>query len=344
MIGKREFCTLPDGRRASLYSLRNRSGFGVDVTDLNGAVIDLFVHDRNGRLTDVALGWKDPLVHADPPGCTGVIVGRVANRIASASFSVDGKGYHGTANEGKNMLHGGMTWFKRLWSVKVQGEDFITFSLFSPDGDAGFPGNLTAEVTYRIAENDSLILEYDAVADRPTLVNLTNHTYFNLNGGACADTSDLTAWCPAEFITAVDDALIPTGELFPVKGSAFDLSVPRSFGDLCRAIPGGYDHNLVLSREAKTWKEKVFTVSSPRTGIRLELSTTAPGVQFYMGGGLGAPENPEGKGGRYGAFSGFCLETQHWPDAPNHPEFPSIRIGAGEHYLHKTEFHFSVEA
>ena len=326
---------------ASLYSIRNRSGFGADITDLGGAVVSLLVPDRGGRLIDVALGWRDPAEYLNNPGCLGELVGRVANRIGGAKFTLDGVEYRLRPNENGNLLHGGMVWFRRFWRAELVDAATLRLHLTSPDGEYGFPGRVEVTVTYRVTDDNCFEIDYLAEPDRPTLINLTNHTYFNLNGEATADTADHQVISRARRITAVDSDLIPTGEVRSTAGTPYDLSCWRSFSELRNALPRGYDCNVVVGDEDETFKPDVITVRSPRTGIVLSVSTTAPGVQFYMGGMMIDP--PQGKAGAYGPYAGFCLETQHWPDAPHHAGFPSIRFTPEHPYRQRSVYRFGIE-
>ena len=336
-----DFFTLPSGKTAKLYTLENASGAFVRVTDYGGIVTSITVPDRNGKLTDVALGWKDPANYLDDPGYIGALVGRVANRIAGGRFVLDGTVYQMKLNDGgrPNMLHGGFGYTHRLWRVAEYDGRRLVLKLSSPDGDAGFPGNLEVEVAYSLSDGGEFGIEYRAVGDAATPVNLTNHAYFNLNGEGSNDVSGMTLRIAADEFTPVDANLIPTG-IAPVGQGIPDLRTPVSLEEILRQLPGGLDHNYILGRDFN-WKADCVTAHSEHTGITMNVSTDRTGVQVYMGGGIA--DYPEGKSGFYRRFAGFCLETQEWPDSPNHHDFPSIILPAGREYRARTVYRFGID-
>ena len=337
-----DFFALPSGETAKLYTLENASGAFVRVTDWGGMITSITVPDRNGRLTDVALGWKTPADYLEDPGYIGALVGRVANRIAGGRFVLDGTVYQMKLNDGgrPNMLHGGFGYTHRLWRVADFDGKRLVLNLTSPDGDAGFPGKLEVEVAYSWNDACELGIEYRALGDAATPVNLTNHAYFNLNGEGSNDVSGMTLRIAADEFNPVDENLIPTG-VAPVGEGIPDLRRPMSFEEILRRVPGGLDHNYILGRDFG-WKADCVTAHSERTGITMNVSTDRTGVQVYMGGGIEG--YPEGKsGGFYRRFAGFCLETQEWPDAPNHPDFPSIILPAGREYHTRTVYRFGTD-
>ena len=336
-----DFFTLPSGETAKLYTLENASGAFVRVTDYGGIVTSITVPDRNGKLTDVALGWKDPADYREDPGYIGALVGRVANRIAGGRFELDGNIYQMRLNDGgrPNMLHGGFGYTHRLWRVAEFDGKHLVLTLTSPDGDAGFPGKLEVEVAYTWNDACELGIEYRALGDAATPVNLTNHAYFNLNGEGSNDVSGMTLRIAADEFNPVDENLIPTG-VAPVGQGIPDLRRPMGFEEILRQVPGGLDHNYILGRNFD-WKPDCVTAYSEHTGITMNVSTDRTGVQVYMGGGIDG--YPEGKSGSYRRFAGFCLETQEWPDAPNHPEFPSIILPAGREYHTRTVYRFGTD-
>lgn len=346
----------PDGRKCALpsadaekilmktYQLRNIHGAGADILDWGGTVTALYVPDRHGKLTDVALGWRDPADYRQNPGYLGALIGRVANRISGGRFQLDGITYQSVLNDAGNnaTLHGGFGYSHRMWEEREwNGSDRLTLALHSPDGDAGYPGSIDILVTYTVTENNELVLEYSAVSDSRTVFNPTNHLYFNLNGEAANDTSDLEIKIDADAITEVSGQLLPTGRSMPVAGTAFDLREFRSFGRILAQLPNGIDHNFVLNGGDGNEMHRAAVVRSGRTGIVMETLTDRPGVQFYMGGFLSG--TPVGKSGPYRRFSGFCLETQCFPDAPNHPDFPSIVLEGGEHFKSTTIYRFTTD-
>lgn len=337
-----DFFILPSGETAKLYTIENASGAFVRITNYGGMITSITVPDRNGRPTDVALGWKAPTDYLEDPGYIGALVGRVANRIAGGRFVLDGTVYQMKLNDGgrPNMLHGGFGYTHRLWRVAEFDGRRLVLKLTSPDGDAGFPGKLEVEVTYSWNDAGELGIEYRAIGDATTPVNLTNHAYFNLNGEASNDVSGMTLRIAADEFNPVDENLIPTG-VAPVGQGIPDLRRPMSFEEILRRVPGGLDHNYILGREFD-WKADCVTAHSEHTGITMDVSTDRTGVQVYMGGGIDG--YPEGKsGGFYRRFAGFCLETQEWPDAPNHPEFPSVMLPAGREYHTRTIYRFGTD-
>lgn len=335
------FFTLPDGRTASLYRLRLPDGFGADVTDFGGCVTALRTFDRFGVLRDVALSWQEPAVYAENPGYLGALVGRIPNRIGGGRFTLDGRTYSLVRNErGCTTLHGGDGYSHRLWEVENASPTRLTLTLRSPDGDAGFPGALFIRAAYSVRADHTLELEISAEADRRTVADFTSHVYLNLEGegfGSCA-THDIAL--AADRTTETDDFLIPTGATRPVAGGRFDLRPGRSFADILAETPDGFDDNFILAERDHVWHENCAVVTARQSGIRLRLHTSRPGVQFYMGKYLSdAPY--AGKSGRpYPAFGGFCLETQCWPDAVNHPDFPPVTVEPGRPFHGLTRWQF----
>ena len=324
------------------YPLRNSSGFGADLLDWGGTVAAIYAPDRNGRLTDVALGWKDLKTYLGTPEYLGATVGRVANRIAGGRFELDGVTYQMKLNDGSrpNTLHGAFGYSGRLWEVRHYDGRSLTLALTSPDGDAGFPGELRVQVTYTVTEANELVLDYCYRSDRRTVANLTNHAYFNLNGEASNDFRGQKIRLNSDFYTETDRALIPTGKLLPLEGSPFDLRSFMSFEEIIANTGSGCDDNFCLRG-----KEGEFRVAaevySENTGISLTCLTTLPGVQLYMGGCLG--NTPAGKSVEsYRKNSGFCLETQFFPDAPHYPQFPSIAVEPDREYRSRTAYRFEV--
>lgn len=311
--------------------------FGVELISWGAAIRGLWAPDRDGRRVDVCLGYDTPEEYRDRDACFGAVVGRCANRIAGAAFAIDGKVYPITANEGKNTLHGGAVGFhKKRWQGEALGEDSVRFSLVSPDGEEGFPGTLRAEVTYTLRQG-TLTIRYRARADKDTVVNLTNHSYFNLAGHDGGAVGDHILTLRASRYTPAGEGNIPTGEIAPVEGTVFDLRQGAELGDRMSSpvLAGsrGFDHNFVL--EGGGAAAELFC---PRTGIGLELTTDTEGVQLYTAGWL-TPR--AGKGGAvYGPGHGVCLETQHFPNAINEPAFPTSLLRAGEEYRQDTAFRF----
>lgn len=338
-----DFFQLPDGRTARLYSLRNSSGFGADITDFGGAIVRLLTPDRNGKLVDVVLGFAEPADYIENGPFFGALIGRVANRISNGRFTLGGKTYQLELNDsnGKNTLHGGRCYGRRLWEAEVVDDYTLKLTLNSPDGDAGFPGNVKVEVVYHITEDNALSIAYSGTSDAPTVLSMTNHSYFNLNGEGAGECGDHSIMIQAGRRTEVDEFLAPTGRNPEVAGTFYDLRAGKSFAKIHEENPNCFDDNFVLSDEAESFKENAAVAWSDRTGIELACSTTAPGVQFYMGFFLDGTLRGKTESS-YPQFSAFCLETQLWPDAVNHPEFPSARLNPGGEYKQYTVYKFGV--
>jgi len=350
-----------EGREVHLYSLANASGMEVDITDFGGTVVRLTAPDGEGRFADVVLGYSNLSDYLEPGRSPyfGSIIGRVGNRIAKGSFTLDGKTYVLAKNDGPNSLHGGLRGFdKVVWEAEEyreegtspdQASSSLQLRYVSKDGEEGFPGALETTVRYTLSADNSLRIDYKAIADAPTPVNLTNHSYFNLEGEGNGDILGHLALIDADRFTPVDSTLIPTGGLRAVAGTPFDFTQPRPIGERIDSadeqlrLAGGYDHNWVLNGKAGTLR-RAARVVAPSSGRVLEVWTTEPGVQFYTGNFLPRPGSGRpliGKGGRpYGWRGGFCLETQRFPDSPNRPEFPSIVLRPGEVYESTTVFSF----
>jgi len=338
------------GESVELFTLRNRSGLEVAITNLGGIVVSIKTRDRGGRFDDVVLGFEslEPYLRRHPH--FGALVGRYGNRIGGAQFKIDGKVFTLPKNNGENTLHGGLKGFdKVLWSARETGtRDAPALALrhVSADGEEGFPGKLDTKVTYSLTEDDGLRIDYEATTDKPTVVNLTNHSYFNLAGPGGGDILSHVLFLDADRFTVVRTGLIPTGELRSVAGTPFDFRTPTAIGARIDApgdqleLAGGYDHNFVLNGKAGGLR-LVARVSEPVTGRVLEVLTTEPGVQFYTGNFLDGSVTGK-KGTVYKRRSGFCLETQHFPDSPNQPSFPSTVLRPGQTYRTTTVFRFSV--
>ena len=338
-----DFFQLPDGRTARLYSLRNSSGFGADISDFGGVIVRLLTPDRNGKLVDVVLGFAEPADYIENGPFFGALIGRVANRISNGRFTLGGKTYQLELNDsnGKNTLHGGRCYGRRLWEAEVVDDYTLKLTLNSPDGDAGFPGNVKVEVVYHITEDNALSIAYSGTSDAPTVLSLTNHSYFNLNGEGAGECGDHSIMIQAGRRTEGDEFLAPTGRNPEVAGTFYDLRAGKSFAKIHEENPNCFDDNFVLSDEAESFKENAAVAWSDRTGIELACSTTAPGVQFYMGFFLDGTLRGKTESS-YPQFSAFCLETQLWPDAVNHPEFPSARLNPGGEYKQYTVYKFGV--
>jgi len=330
------------------YTLTNKNGVIVKILNYGGTVTDIITPDKNGKMGDVVLGYEslDGYTQTGNP-FFGVLVGRYANRIANAKFTLDGKEYTLAANNNGNTLHGGIKGFdKVIWTVKMATDSSILLSYLSKDGEEGYPGNLSADVMYSLSDDNSLKIDYVAVTDKPTPVNLTNHAYFNLSAGADSTILDHELMLKADKFTPVNDKLIPTGKIDDVKRTPMDFTVAKKIGrDIAKvpgAAPGGYDHNWVLNR-AGNGLEMIGSVYHAPSGRYMEVYTTQPGIQFYSGNFLdGTLKNTRG-GMKYVQHAGLCLETQHFPDSPNQPSFPTTILKPGETYHHTTVYKFSTK-
>jgi len=349
---KKSFGKTPDGQPADLFVLTNKNGAEVSITNYGGAVVSLKVPDRGGKLADVVLGYDGIDGYVNDKSYFGALVGRYGNRIGHAQFVLDGKTYTLAKNNGENSLHGGVKGFnKAVWTAKTLSKkdgQLLELSYLSKDGEEGFPGNLKVTVTYTWTDANALKIEYSATTDKKTVVNLTNHSYFNLAGQGSGDILGHLMTIEADKFTPVDSGLIPTGELRDVAGTPFDFRNSTAIGarisqdDEQLKLGGGYDHNFVLRRSAGSSESLAARVVEPTSGRVLEVWTTEPGVQFYTGNFLDGKS--AGKGGAtYPKRSAFCLETQHFPDSPNQPKFPSVALNPGERYHTITTYKFSAE-
>jgi len=341
---------LPDGTQVESILLRDGSGMQARVLTLGAALHSLEVPDREGVFADVLLGDKDLQATLDKPQYFGTIVGRFANRIAKGRFTLDGKSYQVPVNNGPNSLHGGTRGFdKVVWQVVDVTPDHATLRHVSPDGDMGFPGTLTVTATYALKGNGRLEIDYSATTDAPTIVNLSNHSYWNLSGEGSGSAMEHELTIPASAYTPVDATLIPTGMLQPVAGTAFDFRTPKAIGrDLRRGdepqlLHGqGYDHNWVISTAPVRELREVARVHDPRSGRVMTLLSTQPGLQFYSGNFLDG--STVGKSGRvYRQGDAIALEPQLFPDTPNQPAFGSARLAPGENYLNRIVYDFTTD-
>lgn len=348
VIQRSDFGRTPDGVPVWLYTITNKNGLEARITDYGGIVVGLKTPDRRGAMADIVLGFDSLdgyLARSNP--FFGALVGRYANRIAHARFSLNGITYTLDKNNGENSLHGGARGFdKRVWTPRELPDGGLDLTYFSKDGEEGFPGNLKAVVTYHLTDANELRIDYTATTDKPTVVNLTSHSYFNLKGSG--DILGHIVTLNADRFTPVDAALIPTGELREVSGTPFDFRKPMTIGarieqdDPQLKLGGGYDHNFVLNR-AGAGLALAARVEEPSSGRVLEVLTTEPGVQFYTANSLNG--SIHGKGGAsYGRHAAFCLETQHFPDSPNQPRFPSTELKPGERFASTTVFRFLTTA
>lgn len=337
-----------DGTEVQLFTLTNAAGLQATISTYGGTLTSLLVPDKDGKLSDVILGFDNVGGYLSPEfrksnPYFGALIGRYGNRIAKGKFTIDGNAYQVGVNNNGNSLHGGNVGFnQKIWTAKpgtsADGQT-LTLTYLSKDGEEGYPGNLTVTVVYTLTAANALKIDYTATTDKATPVNLTNHAYFNLALGQSKDVLAHQVTIPADRYTVVDDKLIPTGELKPVKGTPFDFTTPHAIGERIAQVPGGYDHNWVLNQA--TGQHSAATVYEPTTGRTMEVTTDEPGVQFYTGNFLDG--SLKGKGGVvYGKHAGFCLETQHFPDSPNQPKFPSTILKPGQTYHTTTSYTFGV--
>ena len=348
------FGTLASGQSVQLFTLRNTRGIEVQFTNYGGIITSLKTPDRAGHFSDIVLGYDNLTAYVANSPYFGAIVGRYANRIARGHFTLDGAAYTLAVNNGPNSLHGGLRGFdKVVWNARPfqnqQGQG-VTLDYTSPSGEEGYPGTLHAVVTYTLTADDRLIVDYQATTDKATPINLSQHSYWNLAGNASRDILGHVLTINADATTPVDSTLIPTGEIAPVQGTPFDFRTPTAIGarvdqrqDAQIRYGNGYDHNWVLNRAGAASDALVLAarVVEPSSGRTMEISTTEPGLQFYSGNFLDG--SITGKGGAVYRFRyGIALETQHYPDSPNHPNFPSTILRPGQQYRSRTVFKFGV--
>lgn len=343
------FGRTPDGKDVNVYTLTNRNRAEARIADYGGALVSLKVPDRAGRFADVVLGFDGVEGYLAGNFYVGTVVGRYANRIAGGRFTLNGVEYKLATNNGPNHLHGGVRGFdKVLWAarpLKVRNGSALELTYVSPDGEEGYPGTLRARVVYTLTDANELRIDYSATTDKDTVVNLTNHAYFNLAGEGSGDILGHHLTVYADRFLPTDATAIPTGELRSVRGTPFDFRLPAAIGARIEAddeqikFGAGYDHTFVVRGRAGTLRRAALA-REPTSGRVMEVWTTEPGVQLYTGNYL---DTGAGKGGKpYGRRTGFCLETQHYPDSPNKPDFPSVVLRRGGRYTTTTVYKFSA--
>lgn len=363
-IRKTNFGKTVDGKKATLYTMTNKNGMEVAITDFGAAVVSIIVPDRDGKMEDVVLGFPSVTGYETSVDNLGGTMGRVCNRVHGCRTVINGKEVILEDNDGGNTLHSGAkSYNKMFFDVEAfgdnEGEDSLEFSRLSPDGEQGWPGNLDVSVTYTLTDDNELLIEYFAVSDKDTAINMTNHSYFNLNGHASGDVLDHVVWLNSEAITPAGPDNVPEGEVMPIDGTLMDFGTERKIGDgvleYCKKHdfegcgcaplvgPHGYDHNYVLATNcADDEVELVATCYSEKTGRKLEVYSDMPGMHFYTGNWV----NIDGLGknnASYGFYQGVCFETQHFPNACNVPSFPNSVYKKGEPYETETIFKFSIE-
>lgn len=343
------FGTLKDGTTVELYTITNKNNASVSLMTLGGGIQSLNVPDKNGVMGDVVLGFDDPQYYTDPDlGYQGLLVGRYANRIRDAKFTMDGVEYHTPQNQGTWTLHGGGRFSFSIWDVKEVTDNSVTFSFLSPDMQDGFPGNFTLTVKYTLTDENVLRLEYTVLSDKKTVANPTNHTYFNLSCDGEKTVEDHLLQINADYFTETDDSQLPTGELGEVKSTMMDFTEMHRIGDKIdepfRAIIDGigYDNNYCLYNKEIGKMSQAAILADETTGRKMEVWTDLPGVQLYCGGWLKKGSNPSKKDSPVTFRRGVALETQFYPDSVNHPNFPFKYVNANEEFKTVTEFRFSV--
>ena len=341
------FGKIKSGINVTRFVMENENGMKVAVLDYGCTVQSILVPDRDGTLRDVALGYDKAEFYEKGTCFFGAFVGRYANRIKNAAFTLNGKTYHLNKNEGENHLHG--TFSHRIHDGIIK-DNAVEFSIISSPSEEGYPGTLKGTVLYRLTEDNTLEIEYNAVCDEDTVINLTNHTYFNLNGQDGSDVLDHTMTLHADSFTEINEEKLTTGRILRVEGTPFDFRQEKPIGtdiavDDGQLLPSaGYDHNMIISGTKGLLKEAAV-VKSQSSGIAMTIWTTEPGVQFYTGNFIHEDAAPHGKGFvRYPRYGGFCLETQGFPDAVNHPDFPDTVLKKGDVYHSKTNYRFTVYA
>lgn len=343
-----KFETTVDGKAVKLYVLKNKAGMEVCATNYGGRIVSVMVPDRNNQWRDVVLGHDSIADYIHIDGNFGALIGRYGNRINQGRFTLDGVEYQLPQNNYGHCLHGGPKGFHHsVWNATQPNDTTLELTLHSPDGEAGFPGNLDVKVVYTLTSDNALCLQYTATTDKPTVVNLTNHSYFNLSGNAANDVLNDTVQFDADAFTPIDSTFMTWGEIRPVEGTPFDFRAEKTVGQDIEADDEqlknglGYDHNMVLNTGGDLSKV-ACRISDPTNGIVLRVYTTEPGIQFYTGNFLDG--KVKGKGGiAYPRRGAICVETQHYPDSPNQPNYPSVVLRPGETYSSTCIYKFSVE-
>src|SRR5690625_2365739 len=346
-LEEKNFQSQIEGENTDLYWIYNDS-MAVAITNYGGRIVGLWVPDQNGDWTDVVVGMGSVEDYINSTEAYfGATIGRVGNRIAKGRFSLDGKEYKIPVNNGENSLHGGIKGFEsKVWKAEQPNDQTLVLYLLSPDGEEGFPGNLDVTVTYSVTDSKGLRIEYDASTDQATVVNLTNHAFFNLNGEGSGNILDHEVIFHADRFTPVDEGLIPTGELQSVQGTPFDFTTPHTIGerieedDIQLKNGGGYDHNFVIKDQPSDEMIHAASVTGELSGIVMDVYTEEPGMQFYTGNFMQG-KNTFKSGAKDEYRTAFCIETQHFPDSPNQPNFPSIRLDPDKKYHTVTVYRFS---
>ena len=339
-----------DGKQVDLYQLKNKNGMELSVTNYGGRVVSLIVPDKNGKMEDIVLGYDSIGGYLNSnEQYFGASIGRYGNRIAKGTFKIDSLKYNLAINNSPNCLHGGLKGFSaKVWDAVQKGENELNLMLVSPDMEEGFPGELMVMMSYKLTDNNELVISYYAKTSKPTVINLTNHSYFNLHGAGNGDILDHVLFIDADKFTPVDSTLIPTGKIEPVTGTPFDFKTPVAIGTRINdkneqlTFGTGYDHNFVLNKAGNKTVSLAASVYEPNSGRFMEVFTDEPGLQFYSGNFLKGKEI--GKQDKpYNFRSALCLETQHFPNSPNQPEFPTVVLKPGEFYSSACIYKFSIK-
>jgi len=343
-----QFNTTLDGKEIKLFTLKNEHGMTVQITNYGGKIVSIIVPDRNGTFDDICLGYETGEEYLNGIASLGATMGRVTNRIANAQFVLNDSTYTLAKNNGEHTIHGGASGFRvKVWDARIIDEQNVELSYFSADGEEGFPGNLTLKVLFSVTSANELKLSYNAVTDKPTVINFTNHAFFNLAGAGNGNILDHELMVNADSFTPVNASAIPTGEIWDVAGTPLDFKEFTRVGDRIDADyeqlkhVGGYDHNYVINKSADELALAAL-LYEPNSGRVMEVKTTEPGIQIYTANSLSGKDI--GKGGKaYGPKSSICLETQHFPDSPNHANFPSTVLLPGDTYNSTTIYRFSTK-
>lgn len=349
-MNRQDFQTTIDGKTTDLYTLKNKNGIEITVTNFGAHVVEIWTPDKNGQFEDIVLGHDnvDAYVNYKGERFLGATIGRYGNRIKAGKFQLDGVDYQVPLNDGPNSLHGGNKGFDMVvWDAKQVNDQKLELAYLSKDMEEGYPGNLDVKMTYELTDDNEFIITHRATTDKKTVLNLTHHSFFNLHGAGNGTINDHVLTLNADRFTPVDSTLIPTGELATVEGTPMDFRQPTAIGERVNQdfeqlkFGHGYDHNWVISRKTDNETELAATVYEPQSGRVLEVFTTEPGIQFY--GGNFFDGSMKGKGGKsYDYRASIALETQHFPDSPNQPNFPSTVLNPGENYYHVCVYKFGV--
>ena len=350
IISPEAFNKMMDGKQVELFTIRNKSGMEMSVTNYGGRIVSLMVPDRSGMKEDIVLGYDSLSGYINSKEqYFGAAIGRYGNRIAKGTFKLDNLEYKLAINNIPNSLHGGVKGFSsKIWNGVQNGDNEVELTLVSSDMDEGYPGELKVMMIYKLTDENEVTILYSAKTSKPTVINLTNHTYFNLHGAGHGDILDHHLFLNADNYTPVDTTLIPTGTIETVKGTPFDFTIPQVIGKRINdtnqqlTFGHGYDHNFVLNKTKNGKVSFAASVYDPLSGRYMEVFTNEPGIQFYTGNFLKGKEIGK-KGNPYNYRSAFCLETQHFPDSPNHPNFPTVVLRPGEIYSSACVYRFSIK-